>query len=215
MGKEQLNYEVPTATQNIGNNYVEDFELMQTQELSSYADGGDYQALDFIDEKGSIKYNDLGGYDNLIALQDDNYYGVNGEEHSNFLPLLAAPLSQTRTGQKMTKGTFLDKKVIAERRDARNKRRQTRVEGRQSKKLTEAQAQLEASKALGKGAEADAQIAKALVGEDEKNKKKGLSTGAIIGISIGALAVIGLITFFIIKKRKAGAVPMPMPKPAI
>lgn len=203
-----LKYEVPTATQNIGDRYIEDYELMETQELSSYADGGDYQSLDFIDEKTSVKYDELGDVSNLIALQNDNFYGVNGERHSNFLPLLA---TQTKRGQKMVKGTFLDKKVRAENRKARQERQKTRVEGRQLRKQTEADAQLETARSLGKGSEADLEIAKSLAGKPQAEQKKGLSTGAIIGISIGALVVIGVIAFFVIKKKNAGA----LSKPAI
>jgi hypothetical protein len=118
----------------------------------------------------------------------DNFYPANGEEYSNLIPLLA---SQTRAGQRLVKGTLLDKKVMAERRKQRQSRKDMQVQG-----------QLEAARGLAKGAEGDKQLLKAL--ESKKTvapKEKGLSMGAKIGIGVGIVAVLGIGAYFIIKNK--------------
>jgi hypothetical protein len=87
---------------------------------------------------------------------------------------------------------------LADSLQASRDRRQTRVQSRANTRELQAKAQLEAAKGISKGAGADIALAKAL----EEKPKKGLSTGAIIGISIGGLAVVGLIAFMVIKKKK-------------
>ncbi len=210
-----LKYEVPTATQNIGDNYIEDFEMMETGELQSYADGKDYQSLDFIDaDKGSIKYEQLGEVDNLIALEDDNFYGADAYDGANGRRSPARSSRSSRTGGRTSsrrRAGFFGGIGDAIRRssDARRQRRLARVEGRQSRKQTDADAKLETARSLGKGSEADIQIAKSLGSQPQEELKKGLSKGAIIGITIGALVVIGVVAYFVIKKKKAGALVTP------
>lgn len=118
----------------------------------------------------------------------DNFYPANGENHSNFLPLL---LSQTKRGQKMVKGTFLDKKERAKRRAKRDARKDKQAKGQE-----------EASKALAKGAEDDKALLATLnppaVVELEK---KGMSMGAKIGIGVGIAAVLGIGAYFILKNK--------------
>jgi hypothetical protein len=215
---EKLNYEVPTATQNIGDNYIEDFELMATQELSSYADGSDYQSIEFSDTKGSIKYDELGDVSGLIALDDDNFYGANGRRNTRSRSRKGNARSSGRSNARRgSLGGFLGGvgEEIKLGREARRERRLARVEGRQARKMTEAQAQVETARAMGKGTEAELEIAKTLGATAQAQQKKGLSTGAIIGITIGALAVIGVIAYFVIKKKKAGSLATPVLKPAV
>jgi hypothetical protein len=228
-----LKYEVPTATQNIGDNYIEDFEMMQTPELQSYADGKDYQSLDFIDaDSGSIKYEQLGDVDNLIALEDDNFYGAdayddfdgeygaNGRRTRRRRPSSRSSRgSRSRTGRRSSGrarsffGSIGD--GIRRRSEARQQRRLERIKGRNARKLTEEKAKIAQARAMGKGAQAELEIAKTLGATAQAQEKKGLSRGAIIGITIGALAVIGVIAYFVIKKKKAGALATPVLKPAV
>jgi hypothetical protein len=119
----------------------------------------------------------------------DNFYPANGEEYSNLIPLLA---SQTRAGQRLVKGTLLDKKVMAENRKQRLARKDMQAKG-----------QLEAARGLAKGAESDKQLLKAL--ESKKTvapKEKGLSMGAKIGIGVGIVAVLGIGAYFLLRKKK-------------
>lgn len=118
----------------------------------------------------------------------DNFYPASGELHSNFLPLL---LTQTKRGQKMFKGTVLDKKERAKRRAKRD-----------SRKDKQAQGQAEASKALAKGAQDDKALLDALKPSTVVAlEKKGLSMGAKIGIGVGIAAILGIGAYFILRNK--------------
>jgi hypothetical protein len=210
---ETLKYEVPTATQNIGDRYIEDFELMEAPELSSYADGSEYQSVDYLNEKGSIKYADLGGINDLIALQDDNFYGASGNRTTSRNRRKTSRNRKTarRDSARRSVGGFLGEigEELKRGREARRQRRMTRVEGKSARKLEEAKAQSETARSIGKGAEAELEIAKTLA-KQTPEVKKGLSTGAKIGIAVGILAVVGVVAYFIIKKRKSVSVVAPV-----
>lgn len=92
-----------------------------------------------------------------------------------------------------------------DRKEARKDRREERQGLRTKKKLSkigEVEARNEATRAL---ATPQADISLAPLGTDLTKKadipKKGLGTGAIVGISLGALAVVGTALFFILRKK--------------
>lgn len=78
------------------------------------------------------------------------------------------------------------------------------LDRRAVRKQTEADAQLLASKGIGRESKADIELAKSLRTTGVSGKggaKKGLSTIAWVGIGVGALALVGL-TVFLIKRKK-------------
>ena len=82
---------------------------------------------------------------------------------------------------------------------AQRSRRDLRAKSKADERTTQAKSQLEAAKAMGKSAAGDAAIAKAL-GSDKK--EKGMSTTTKIAIGVGALLVIGIVGFVLIKRGK-------------
>lgn len=118
----------------------------------------------------------------------DNFYPANGEKYSNLVPLL---FSQTRAGQRLVKGTILDKKVMAENRKQRLARKEMQAKG-----------QLEAAKGLAKSSEGDKELLKALAPtKSSEPVEKGLSMGAKIGIGVGIVAVLGIGGYFLLKGK--------------
>lgn len=99
-------------------------------------------------------------------------------------------------------GTIFDAEERARRRERRQARKDLRVGARTQAKTLQAQAQSDIAKSLGDPS-ADIALAQALKTEPTK-EKKGLSTGAIVGIVFGGLLVGGLI-FYLIKKQTGGA----------
>lgn len=98
------------------------------------------------------------------------------------------------------KKTIFNADERARRRERRQARKDTRVGARSQKKILQAQAQSDVAKSLGDQS-GDIALAKAL-GTPQAEQKKGLSTGAIIGITLGGLALVGAIVYFAIKKNK-------------
>jgi hypothetical protein len=92
------------------------------------------------------------------------------------------------------------------RAERKNIRTQSKADARVSKagaKQTSAEAQRTAAESLGKDSQADVELARAIA-TSPVQQKKGLSTGAIVGITLGGLAVVGLITYFVIKSKNKG-----------
>lgn len=94
------------------------------------------------------------------------------------------------------------------RRKARQKRKLIRTRSKARERELQAQAQLVASKNLGKESQSDVELARALAtpspdAQRLSDDKKGLSTGAKIGIGLGIVAVLGVIGFVVYKKMKA------------
>ena len=111
-------------------------------------------------------------------------------------------------GENMSEaGGFLGKlrEGSKKRQAARQERRKTRSESRAEARKLRSQARLEqaqgqrvAAESLGKDSQSDIELAKAL---QTKNDSKGLSMGAKIGIGVGVVAVLGLITFLAVRRR--------------
>jgi hypothetical protein len=116
-----------------------------------------------------------------------------------------------RKFKKATKGSILDKNERARRRgrrearqDERQARKTERVMSKSQARTTKADAQKLASESLGKESQSDIALAQALSQPVKPVEKKGLSTGAIVGITLGGLAVVGIITYFVIKSKNKG-----------
>ena len=82
---------------------------------------------------------------------------------------------------------------------AQRNRRDLRAKSKAEERTTQAKSQLEAARAMGKSAAGDAAIARAL-GSDKK--QKGMSTTTKIAIGVGALLVLGIVGFVLIKRGK-------------
>jgi hypothetical protein len=105
------------------------------------------------------------------------------------------------------------KSAREEKREDRQERRRTRKDERQElrakkklAKIGETEARSEATRALSQQPAEDPATAQLLADMNKKStitdqKKKGLSTGAVVGISLGALAVVGTALFLILRKK--------------
>ncbi len=186
MSNGKLDYIATITSQNVSDRYNEDIGFMDSPEGMSFADGTNFTSAEVSDIKTGINYQDLGDVNDIYAINDDNFYSATGRRSRRRATVRRAGSSVWGEVQKGL--------------EARRKRRQTRVEGKAGRKQTEAQAQLEASKGIGAGAQADAELARSL-GRSTEDGKKGLSTGAIVGIVLGGLAVVGVVAYMIIKKK--------------
>ena len=99
------------------------------------------------------------------------------------------------------------------RRDARvDERRKARDERRKAKssaKSAEIQSRAELTKSLAQPDTTTAQVLATLQGGDTNRsatgasqQNTGLSTGAVIGIAVGSLALLGLGAYFVLRKKK-------------
>jgi hypothetical protein len=105
------------------------------------------------------------------------------------------------------------KSAREEKREDRQERRRTRKDERQElrakkklAKIGETEARSEATRALSQQPAEDPATAQLLADMNKKSSttaqpKKGLSTGAVVGISLGALAVVGTALFLILRKK--------------
>ena len=90
----------------------------------------------------------------------------------------------------------------SERKERKEERQGIRSQKKLSK-IGETEARSEATRALAVP-QADVsltQVTTDLTKKAEAPKKDGLSTGAIVGISVGALAVVGTVLFFVLRKK--------------
>ena len=146
-----------------------------------------------------------------------NYSNAFGDKYATFmnLPSFKNADGEYSNAGGLFKGTVLDKKERARRRgrrEARQDERQARrtertmstAEARRVKagaKATTAEGQKLAAESLGKESQSDIALAKAI--SSNPSEKKGLSTGAIVGIVIGSLALIGTVAYFVIKSKNS------------
>jgi hypothetical protein len=101
-----------------------------------------------------------------------------------------------------------------QRQDARLKRKELRTQskadarrGRVDAKKMQAESQRLAAQNFGKESQSDIELAKALQtpgSTARTTESKGLSTGAIIGIALGGLALLGLGVYFVMKSKNKG-----------
>jgi hypothetical protein len=131
--------------------------------------------------KVMYNYFDASNFEDTSDVPNDDFYGVDGEEHSNFLPLVGGLLKG---------GTDIAGKII---------------EGRQKK-------QFGASDTLAKQQEARAQMQQTILAQrqqqaEAKVKEKELAskktkTLLIVGGSVLALGIIGIVVYAVLKNRK-------------
>lgn len=131
----------------------------------------------------------------IVDSYTENYVDMGGE----FFNASGKKKSKGRLGKKV--GGFGKKVggVLGGMLAAQRSRRDLRAKSKADERTTQAKSQLEAAKAMGKSAAGDAAIAKAL-GSDKK--EKGMSTTTKIAIGVGALLVIGIVGFVLIKRGK-------------
>lgn len=146
--------------------------------------------------KKVINYTVLSAMDKVPTntFDEDNFYPLDGLDG-----LDDAELSNA-SGKKKKRGGFFQKVVDYTPIGMVKKG----LDRRAIRKQTEADAQLQASKGIGKESKSDIELARSLrtMGASAKGgAKKGLSTIAWVGIGFGALALVG-VTVFLIKRKK-------------
>lgn len=168
-----INYEVANGFQNIGNQYNENYMS---------ADG---DSDDFYDADGD----------------NDEFYNAGGRKKgkSGFAKFWSyTPLGMLKDG--------IDRRNSPEGLARRDARKQQRLDIRKSKveaKQTLANAQVESAKQMGKGSEADLELAKSLGKNAEQPTEKGLSKGMKIGVAVGVVLILGVVGFIVYKKMSA------------
>jgi hypothetical protein len=105
------NFDAVNAINNTPSNYVENFSLAS----------GWIQRYDAVNASNNI---------GSRMIEKTNFYPADGEDYSNFIPLLAGAATQTRAGQRVFKGTILDKKERAKRRERRQARKDMEAQGK-------------------------------------------------------------------------------------
>lgn len=93
-------------------------------------------------------------------------------------------------------GLIPSPKEMAKNRAARQQRKQTKADA----KMIQSKAQLQAAQGLSQANQHPVYNSPAAMMKPPA--KKGMSTGAIIGISVGVLAVLGITAYFFIKHKK-------------
>lgn len=153
--------------------------------------GGDVQKYDFLNSNNAIEKD---------YIDNDQFLPAEGDKYAKFDEL---PSFSNAGG---VKRAVKRRREIKDRKLAmKEERTASKADARRAKadaKLGQAQAQKEAAVALGKQDDSAAIAALAQSGSKSSKSKKGLSTGAIIGISVGALALIGVVGYMIYKNKK-------------
>jgi hypothetical protein len=154
-----------------------------------------------------------------------NYLNAQGDPYASFMNLPSfskadGDYSEARGRGGLFSGTILDKKERARRRarkesrqDERQLRRTERTmsksDARKTKagaKATTAEGQRLAAESLGKESQSDVALAQALA-QKPAETKKGLSTGAKVGIALGVLAVLGVGVYLVMKNKSTAVAP--------
>ena len=152
--------------------------------------GSDATFEDTSTNNGILQYTVMSGASDVKNFLDgDNFYPFDGEidafqnevfpEKDEFSYFSVFGIGKPTENQLAKQKARLDKKTA-------------------KTQLTLSQAEL--NRNLGKEKQSDIDLAKAL--QDSGDTKGGLSTGAIVGIAVGGLVVIGLIVFVIKRKKK-------------
>jgi len=131
----------------------------------------------------------------IVDSYTENYVDMGGE-------FFNASGKKKSKGKKRRVSGRLGKKaggVLGGMLAAQRSRRDLRAKSKADERTTQAKSQLESARAMGKSAAGDAAIAKAL-GSDKK--EKGMSTTTKIAIGVGALLVLGIVGFVLIKRGK-------------
>lgn len=170
---------------------------------------------DFFDGDGRPDYEDEDDeYDDYMESDYDN---LDGEDYDYATGKRKIKKKKSSKGGLLkSAGGFakgrLDKRDerVDSRREQRGGRKKERHEARISKKTSksdEIKARNELTKSIANEPDTTAQIMASLqepvsTKSSEITPKKGLSVGAIIGISVGSLAILAVAAYFIMKKKK-------------
>jgi hypothetical protein len=135
--------------------------------------------------KGILKYEVMSGASDVKNFRDgDDFYPFDGVKNDSF-----------------QNEVFPENDEFSYMSDWRKAKKQARLDKKNAKtELTLSQAEL--NRNLGKDKQSDIELAKALQEKGGGDAKGGLSTGAIIGIAVGGLALIGII-IFVVKSKGA------------
>lgn len=124
---------------------------------------------------------------------DDDFYNAKG--------------SRKKRKNERARRRGLREKKQAQRQARRDKGAEARSQakiGRTKAKLTQADTQKEIASKLGVETESDKALAQAMLkGAETTPEKKGMSTGAKIGIAVGVVAILGIIGFVVYKKMNS------------
>lgn len=184
-----VNYDVLTGMSDIKQPYRE--TGLPIEDLS-FAEGNDNAKEDFYDADG----------DDYYDLDGDEFYDADGEndDYANAGGLARwrerrQEKHEARMAKKSAKTDI--KKARAEKKIASGEAKKTKADA----KVGLAEAQKLSAEAASKGTEADIAMANALAkGGDTK---PGMSKGAIIGIVVGVVVLLGVVGFVMYKKSQA------------
>jgi len=144
--------------------------------------GSDATFEDTSTNNGILQYTVMSGASDVKNFRDgDNFYPFDGEIDG------------------FQNEVFPEKDEFSYMSDARSARIEDR-RARKAAKTNEINSRAELNRGLSQEKQSDVELAKAL--QDSGDTKGGLSTGAIVGIAVGGLVVIGLIVFAIKGKKK-------------
>jgi hypothetical protein len=133
-------------------------------------------------KNGILKYEVMSGASDVKNFRDgDDFYPFDGK------------------GDNFRNEVFPEQDEFSYMSDARKARIEARM-ARKAAKTNEINSRAELNRGLSQEKQSDVELAKAL--QDSGDTKGGLSTGAMIGIAIGGLALIGIIIFAV---RSRGA----------
>lgn len=142
-------------------------------------------------KNGILKYEVVMGSSDVKNFRDgDNFFPFDGEidgfqnetfpEKDEFSYSIGSAIN-----------SFFSPEETKARREARR--------AKKSAKTEEIKSRADLNKGLGTEKQSDIELAKAL---QDGDKKPGLSTGAIVGIAVGGLALIGIVIFALKSKKK-------------
>ena len=196
-----------------GNNYglgVYDTDINDLGDDSDFFDGDgrpDYE--DYDDEYDDYYDSD---YDNVDG---ESFDYATGRRRKSKRPAKRRPQNSRRpqSGNRLTTSVGGFAKDRLSRRDARvDERRKSRDERRKAKtgaKVAEKTSRAELTQSLAQPDTSTAQILASLQdptmgtkSATDTQKRRGLSTGAIIGIAAGSLALLGTVAYLILRKKK-------------
>jgi hypothetical protein len=184
-----VNYDILTGMSDVKQPYRE--TGLPIEDLS-FAEGNDNAKEDFYDADGDDYYDADG----------DEFYDAEGDadDYSNaggFFARMKERRDDKHQAKMEKKSAKTDiKKARAEKKIATGEAKKTKADA----KVGLADAQKLAAEAASKGTTADIAMASAL---STKPEEKGISKGAIIGIVVGAVVILGVVGFFMYKKSQA------------
>jgi hypothetical protein len=136
---------------------------------------------------------------NVIEEDPSSFFDAESSEHSSF----DAEFSEAGGLRRFFKNRRAIQKQRQNRRDVQASSKAVARKQRTAAKMTQADSQKIAARQLGKTDPADLAMAEALKASSQSEPSKKSKTGLYIGIGAGVLLVAGIVTFLILRNKKA------------